>query len=300
MRYGLIFAGQGLQHADTLSWLADDRTTAPLQKLLGIDWRQRLADDGWAQCNTVAQPLLTGLAVCAWRQIAIGLPPPAAVAGYSVGELAAFHVAGVFDADGAMELAQLRATAMESEAALRATGMLGLSGLAPADLEAVSEKFGLALAIRSGDSTVVLGGPRDNLQGAAEQAREFGAHVTHLRIALASHTPWMRDAAAAFAQGLRDRTLRRPNTALISNASGARVADAASARKLLVQQIDQPVRWDACMDTMAELGVHCVLEVGAGCALARLWNARFPDTPARAADEFRSANAVRDWLVRHS
>jgi [acyl-carrier-protein] S-malonyltransferase len=41
-----------------------------------------------------------------------------------------------------------------------------------------------------------------------------------------------------------------------------------------------------------------VLEVGPGAALASMWNRRFPDVPARSADEFRSADAVVDWVLR--
>lgn len=300
MRYGLIFSGQGLQHGGTLPWLSDDADTGLLQQQLGADWRLRMTDTAWAHRNAVAQPLLTGLALCAWQQIGTGLPAPTAVAGYSVGELAAFCVGGIFDADTAMELARQRATAMDAAAAQLATGMLGVSNMAPADSAALCAEFDLVLAIRASASTVVLGGLREKLPLAAAKASAQGAHVTPLPIALASHTPWMQSAATAFAQVLRDRTLHRPTITVISNASGARVADAEMARQLLAHQIAQPLRWDACMETMAERGVRCVLEIGAGSALTRLWNAQFSATPARAADEFRSARAVREWLVHHA
>ncbi len=52
------------------------------------------------------------------------------------------------------------------------------------------------------------------------------------------------------------------------------------------------------MENLHARGVACVLEIGAGPALARLWNARYPEVPARAADEFRSAQAIAQWIVR--
>jgi [acyl-carrier-protein] S-malonyltransferase len=45
--------------------------------------------------------------------------------------------------------------------------------------------------------------------------------------------------------------------------------------------------------------VGCVLEIGPGAALARMWNQRFPDVPARSVDEFRSRSAIVDWVKRH-
>jgi hypothetical protein len=41
----------------------------------------------------------------------------------------------------------------------------------------------------------------------------------------------------------------------------------------------------------------CVLEIGPGQALSRMWNQRYPDTPARSCDDFRSASAVTDWIM---
>jgi [acyl-carrier-protein] S-malonyltransferase len=65
-------------------------------------------------------------------------------------------------------------------------------------------------------------------------------------------------------------------------------------------QIAQTVRWSACMDQIHMRRVGCVLEIGPGAALARMWNQRFPDVPARSVDEFRREASVVDWVQRHS
>ena len=85
--------------AAMLPWLREDAIIRAMCDRLGTpDWRAAAADAAWAQRNQHAQALLTGLALAAWSQLAPALPSPTAVAGYSVGELAAFSVAGVFDA----------------------------------------------------------------------------------------------------------------------------------------------------------------------------------------------------------
>ncbi len=301
MRYGLIFAGQGGQHAGTLRWLDDTAHTGLLRRHLGPAWRGRMADADALQRNAVAQPLLTGLSLCAWQALAAhGLPAPAVVAGYSVGELAAFSVAGVFDADTAMELAQQRAAAMDRAAADVQTGLLGVSGLPDAEIATLCHACALQIAIRSGPGSVVLGGPRAALQQAAASAQAMGGHATLLPVELASHTAWMRDAAVAFAARLHEREFHRPAVVLLSNCTGQRVPGADTARQVLAQQVDHVVRWDDAMTAMAERGVRCVLEIGAGCALARQWNTRFPGIAARAADEFHGVAAVCDWVARHA
>src|SRR5262245_33015911 len=127
MSIGLLFSGQGTQHPQMLPWLDDAH---PLMRstlsLLGVqDWRQALQDAAWARCNRNAQVLLTGVALSAWSQLSAALPAPAAIAGYSVGELAAFCAAGVYDADTAMDLAVQRAEAMDRAAAKAPGGGLG-------------------------------------------------------------------------------------------------------------------------------------------------------------------------------
>ncbi|MEJ8821627.1 acyltransferase domain-containing protein [Variovorax humicola] len=300
MTFALMFSGQGTQHPAMLPWLADDARVAEVRTRLGVDdWRAHLADPVWAANNTRAQTLLTGLGLAAWGQLAPLAPQPAVVAGYSVGELAAFAAAGVYDSATATSLAPLRAEAMDSSASRVVGGLLAVSGLAEPALERLREETGLALAIRNGIESVVLGGPVAALVLAQRRAEDHGAQCTRLRINVASHTPWMRDAAERFSQSLSEVPFQSPRIALFSNATGDRLRDASAARTALAAQIAQTVRWDECMENIAARQVRCVLEVGPGQALTRMWNHRYPDIPARACDDFRSAAAIASWLRAH-
>lgn len=300
MSLALVFSGQGMQHPAMLPWLAEDGIVQAMCAQLGVhDWRACLADAAWAERNVVAQPLLTGLALAAWAQLAPLLPQPAAVAGYSVGELAAFSAAGVFDAQAAMALAARRAAAMDRCAAAQPGGLLAVGGLLAAQVQQILAATGLALAIRNGAENVILGGPLDALASAEALASAQGAHCTRLRVQVASHTPWMRGAAGEFGQVLSGMALHAPHTALFSNAAD-RVADAAGARLALAAQIAATVRWDECMDNLMARQVRCVLEIGPGQGLARMWNQRHPEVPARACDDFRSAAAIAAWVRRQA
>ena len=297
MSFALLFSGQGTQHPAMLPWLAEDALVRDMRSRLGVDdWRRGLEDPAWATRNVNAQLMLTGLSLAAWSQVAPGVPAPAAVAGYSVGEMPAFSVAGVFDAHTALALASRRAQAMDRCAAGIAGGMLAVSGLTEQALEVLLADTGLALAIRNGIENVVLGGPLSSLELAERAASRQGAKCTRLRVNLASHTPWMREAADDFAHALAGVPFHRPHLMLYSNAAD-RIGGADAARAALAAQLACTVRWDECMENIHARQVRCVLEVGPGQALARLWNQRYPDVPARACDDFRSADAIAAWIT---
>ena len=300
MGFALVFSGQGMQHAAMLPWLAEDELVERMRAQLGIaDWRERLQDAAWASRNANAQVLLTGLDLAAWAQLSASLPAPAAVAGYSVGELASFAAAGVFDASTALALAGTRARAMDRCAAATPGGLLAVSGLPRVRIERLCEQTRLAVAIENGPQAFVLGGALAALDEAEQTARAAGGHVTRLKVDVASHTPSMHEAAEAFAQALSALPLRSPRVPLFSSAAD-RLTTATQAARALARQISTTVQWGACTDQIRARQVGCVLEIGPGAALSRMWNERFPDVPARSADEFRSTSAIVDWVSRQA
>lgn len=276
-----------------------DPTLDRLAAALGTDWRTRLNDPRWATRNAVAQPLITGLALALWARLRADLPAPAAVAGYSVGEVAAFSIAGVFDADTAMDLALARAQAMDAAAAQHpAGGLLAVRELAADALAPVLQRHGLTIAIRLGPQRHVVGGPATALAAAEHELVADGVSCTRLGVQIASHTPMLAEAVLALAAVVEARTFSLPRTALVCNATGEAVRRPAALRDAFARQVAQTVPWDRCMEAVAERGVSCVLELGPGTTLSKMWNARFPAIAARSADEFSHPAAVIDW-VRH-
>lgn len=294
MSLALLFPGQGVQHADMLAWVDHEPRARPaLQALahhLGADWRQRLADPAWATANRHAQPLLTGLGLAAWACLAPRLPRPDAVLGYSVGELPAASAAGACGVDEALELAALRAAAMDA-ASPEPAGLIAVQG--PLD-----ERFGLDLAIDLGPNRAILGGSLAALHAATAALLARGAEVKPLAIRLASHTPRMQPAVTRFAADLAPRPWRPLASAFIANLDGAELRRPEALKHALAEQIAHTVQWRRAMATLAERRPHCVLEVGPGTTLSRLWAAEHPDVPVRSVDEFRSAEAVLGWVLR--
>ncbi len=304
MTIALLFPGQGTQHVAMLPWLESEPAARPLldrmAATLGADWRARLADSGWSESNAVAQSLVTGCSLAAWAAVAPGLPRVVAVAGYSVGELAACVAAGMLDADAAMTLAERRAAAMDACAGDGATGLLALANADSADVDAACARWGLEVAIRTGERRCIVGGATGALAQAALQLAERGVTAALLGVRVASHTRAMRAAVPAVAQALARAHWRAPRVAWVAGITGTVLRDTDAVQRVLAEQVATTVRWDACMDAVAERRPDVVLEVGPGTTLARLWRERYPAIPVRSCDEFASAEEVRDWPERAS
>jgi len=303
MRYAVLFPGQGGQHAGMLPWLESEPAAAPtvaaMERRLGDDWRSRLEVQDWLNSNLVAQPLVTGTSLAAWAALEPLLTaPPTITAGYSVGELAAAACAGAFDAEGALRLAEERAAAMDRAVAGRVTGLLSVSGLAEVALAEACRLTGLELAIRIAPDHAILAGADAALLAAESKLAVRGAACKRLTVPIASHSSWMKPAAAAFAVTLETVPFGRLRCPVALNASGGAALRGDALRAALSRQMDSTVQWSSCMDVVAEHAPACVIEVGAGGALSRMWSARHPEIPVRAIQDFRRPKGMADWVER--
>jgi [acyl-carrier-protein] S-malonyltransferase len=100
----ILCSGQGYQGADMFDLLADAPEAGPVFKrarlvLDGQDPRElvRRATNDALHADKVGQILCCTQAIAAWAALSAMVPRPLVVAGYSVGELAAWGVAGLLD-----------------------------------------------------------------------------------------------------------------------------------------------------------------------------------------------------------
>lgn len=186
-------------------------------------------------------------------------------------------------------------------------GLASVSGLSRAALMALpaapaAAPLHLAIDIDIDAHSAVLGGSMPVLQDLMQCAEAAGARAGLLRVRVASHTPSMQAAADAMAALpaplVAAHTLAAVQLPLWCNAIAEQVQGAAQAAVLLAQQTAQTVRWAELLQALQARRPACVLEIGPGQALAAMWNRRFPDVAARSADEFRSARALCQWVLR--
>ncbi|MBY6309428.1 acyltransferase domain-containing protein [Alcaligenes faecalis] len=306
MKIALLFSGQGMQYADMLPWMNPAHPLLlQMQDQLHVpDWRAAMRDSSWASTNAHAQVVLTACALAAWQQLQEQAPALqsssqslAAVAGYSIGELAAACVAGVLSASDTVKLAGQRAALMDQAGAGQDSSMLAVSGVSIRTIEQWCQAQGAALAIRNGPDSAVCAGPRDKLAALEKFAQEQGARCTPLAVNIASHTHWMSSAAQAFQEQLNQSELAVPNVPWPTNA-GVWVHNAATAAQALSAQIMHTMQWDSCMEQIEERQPNVVLEIGPGRSLATMWNQRYSEIPARSVDEFQTLDGLQRWLSR--
>jgi [acyl-carrier-protein] S-malonyltransferase len=225
--------------------------------------------------TAVTQPLVVAMSLFLARELGV-LPEPGAgtgddvvVAGHSVGELTAAALAGVLGVEAAIALTAVRGRAMATACARTPTGMSAVLGGDPDELQAALEQHGLAPANYNGGGPVVVAGPVEGLE-ALRAAPPAKARVLPLSVAGAFHTAYMapaREQLEGLVGGLRPAD---PTRRLLSNADGRPVGSGAEALTRLVSQVTSPVRFDACLATMRELGVTTAVELPPAGALAGL------------------------------
>jgi [acyl-carrier-protein] S-malonyltransferase len=174
------------------------------------------------------------------------------VAGHSVGEIAAYAIAGVISADDAVKLAAVRGAEMAKACATEPTGMSAILGGDEAEVLARLEALDLVPANRNAAGQIVAAGAVAALEKLAEDP-PAKARVRQLATAGAFHTHYMASALDGYAAAVAEVVTAEPTTTLLSNADGQPVASAQDAMEKLVAQLTRPVRWDLCTETMRQL-----------------------------------------------
>ncbi|HYU86668.1 MAG TPA: acyltransferase domain-containing protein [Kribbellaceae bacterium] len=266
----MVAPGQGAQTPGFLApWLEDpafaDRLNW-LSAVAGLDLAHygTEADADTIRDTAIAQPLLVASALVSALSV---FPHPAewfgrigAVAGHSVGELAAAAGVGVVTAEQAMVLVRERGKAMAAAAAQTATSMTAVLG---GDREVVLAKLaehGLTPANDNGPGQLVAAGTVEQL-AALHDDPPPSARLRPLSVAGAFHTHHMKPAVDVLDRYARAVSVHDPRTRLISNADGQVVHDGREVLRRIVKQVSAPVRWDLCMETMADLKVTGILEM---------------------------------------
>jgi [acyl-carrier-protein] S-malonyltransferase len=298
----VLAPGQGSQKPGFLTpWLALPGAEARLRwwsALSGVDLVHLGTAAGPEEIKDTAktQPLLVAAALLTAEHLP--MYDATVVAGHSVGELAASALAGVLSSEAAVTLAGVRGREMAAACGLEPTGMSAVLGGDPDEVLAAIDAAGLHPANRNGAGQIVAAGPLPGLEklAAAAPAR---TRVIALPVAGAFHTPFMAPAEEALGKVTAGITTGTPGKILLSNLDGTAVDHGPTMLLRLVRQVTAPVRWDLCMQTLADLGVTAIVELAPAGTLAGLAKRAIKGIEIVTVNTPDDLPAARDAIARH-
>jgi len=200
-----------------------------------------------------------------------GLPPPAFVAGHSLGEYTALAAAGVLDFADTVYLARERGRLMYQAGLERPGTMAAIIGLDEPVLTGICQETDTRLANINCPGQLVISGATDDIARAVELATEKGAsRAIPLQVSGAFHTPMMQPAVDGMAEIIPTLTFREPTIPIIANTSARPMTSAEAVKSELLEQLCNSVQWQGSIEYMIENGITSIIEIGPGRVLTGL------------------------------
>ena len=212
---------------------------------------------------------------------------PDIVAGHSIGELAAAHVAGVLTLDDACVLVAARGRLMQQ---LPLGGAMVAVEASEAEITETLESFpGLSIAAVNGPSAVVVSGDEESAEQLASSFATRGRRTRRLQVSHAFHSGHMEPMLAAFREVAESLSYAPPRIPLVSHLSGTTGDPQLTTAEYWVRHVREPVRFAAGVTALQAEGVTRALELGPSGVLTAM--AR--DCLAEAADTHLYVPALR-------
>ena len=285
--------------------LSRERGVSLLDVMFGENGTDGLLDE-----PTWTQPAIYSLEcalVALWESLGV---EPSVVVGHSLGEIAAARAAGGFTLEQGLRYASARGTLM---GATRADGAMA-AVFAPASrvAEAVAEHNAgsddadLSVAVDNGAQQVVSG-PAAELDAVLARFEAEGVKTHRLRRSPAYHSALIEPALDELEAAVREiaPSPPAPSVPLVSNITGQLLdPDARMDAAYWRRHAREPVAFRASVETLAEMGVDAVVEIGPhavlGPVVSMIWPASAPGgIPAGSRQSAASAPRRRGAAHRH-
>jgi [acyl-carrier-protein] S-malonyltransferase len=249
----------------------------------------------------ISQPAIYVTSIAAYRAaVAAGVLSEGGgnnqYAGLSLGEYTALYLAGVFGFEDGLNLVAARGRYMQEAAVATPSGMVAVLGGDEAAVTKLCEEQAqgdvLVAANFNSPGQIVISGSKAACERAIAAAGAAGLKTVPLPVAGAFHSPIMQSGADKMKAELEKVAFNPPRATVYSNVTASRHTDVASIKKLLVDQIVKPVRWQQTMEKIASTENARFVELAPGRSLTGMMkkiNRRLPVENLATADALSAA-----------
>lgn len=290
-KIAFIFSGQGDQYPGMGKEFYDKYSAARAV----FDMCDRLRPGTSLQCfegteeelkiTANTQPCLFALELAYAAVLSEKGAAPAAVAGFSLGEVAAATFVGLFDNETGFRLVCRRGELMQSEAEKFDTSMAAVVKLTDAQVREVCNKYSDVYPVNFNcPGQVSVSGLSSQMKDFFSDVKAAGGRAIPLKVKGAFHSPFMNGAASEFARELEIVKIGKSAVPLYSNMTAKPYTEGAAA--LLSGQICSPVLWEKLIKNMIDSGIDTFIEIGPGKTLTNMIKKINPEIRALNAQEY--------------
>lgn len=194
---------------------------------------------------------------------------PDAVAGFSLGEVTAATVSGIFDSETGFRLVCKRGELMQLAASQFDTAMAAVVKLTLEQVQTICDKYSDVYPVNFNcPGQVTVSGLSTQMSDFFADVKSAGGRAIPLKVKGAFHSPFMNGAADAFAAELQKVDIKNTNLPLYSNLTSKPYDD--NVVELLSKQICSPVQWEKIIRNLITKGVDVFVEIGPGKTLTNM------------------------------
>lgn len=197
---------------------------------------------------------------------------PEALAGFSLGEIAALTFCDVFTLEDGFAFVCKRAQFMHEETLKTNSTMVAVLKMPNDKLEELCKEFeGVYPVNYNGPGQTVVALAAFLKEGFCEAVRANGGRAMPLPVSAAFHSPYLDGAAVRLAETLKETEVKIPALPVYANLSARPYStDVEGVKRTIAEQANHPVYWQKTIENMVADGIDTFVEVGAGKTLSNL------------------------------
>jgi len=195
-------------------------------------------------------------------------------AGHSLGEYSALASAGSLTFSDTLKILKIRGKAMQTSVPKGEGGMVAVLGSEIETIENLinenKNKYECYIANDNSVGQIVLSGNIEDLEKMMVDLKSANIKNIKLPVSAPFHCRLMNKATLVMNGEIIKLNFKEPENILISNVTGKEISNSNELKNLLVQQIENRVRWRESVLLMINKGVNQFIEIGPGKVLSGL------------------------------